>query len=127
MSLYLNKTVGELLGLPKRELLSFLIDEAKCSENNIKSLLSKPKRETLEFLISRLRGRAVNLDYEMLLDVLSKDQGFLDSVTVTLIKTMGVNFEVEIQKENVLAIEVVRGDLTLNVKKRNLTLEVLKE
>jgi len=125
MSLYLNKSTEEILTLKSEEILSFLIDEAKCSKEDVENLIKRPTKEILEFLISRLRGRAVNLDYEMLLEVLSADKAFLDSVTTTIIKTVGVNVEAELERENVLGVEVVQGSLemALSSSSLNVTLE----
>jgi len=122
--LYLNKTTEELLTLSKNELLSFLIEEAKCSQEDISKLLTRPKREVLEFLIERLRNRAVNLDYEMLLEVLSADKDFLDELRYTVVKTVAVSLECEII-ENVIDIKVIAQDIVITVEKKEIQVEII--
>ncbi len=113
-----------MLTLSKNELLSFLIEEAKCSQEDVSNLLTRPKREVLEFLIERLRNRAVNLDYEMLLDVLSADKDFLDELRYTVVKTVAVSLECEII-ENVIDIKVIAQDIVITVEKKEIQVEII--
>jgi len=88
--LFINK--GEdLLKMSKRDTLKFLIEEAKCKNEDVQWLLTKPKRDTLEFLASRLIGYPVELDYELLLSRLPTPQEYTniliqDTEILTLIQ-----------------------------------------
>lgn len=119
MSDYLTKSTHEILSLSKKELLTFLANEAKCSQDDISSILKMPKRDVLEFLISRLRGRAVNIDYTLMLDALSNDKQFTDSVTTEITKTIATTVEVDIMS-NTLDIEIAGTSIDLSIQS-NLT------
>ena len=115
MSDYLTKSTHEILSLSKKELLTFLVNEAKCSQEDISSILKMPERDVLEFLISRLRGRAVNIDYTLMLDTLSNDKQFTDSVTTEIIKTIATTVEVDIMS-NTLDIEIAGTSIELSIQ-----------
>jgi hypothetical protein len=123
----LSLKTEDLLKLSKKELIEFLIDKAKCKQEDIEYLLKQPKKEVLEFLISRLMGHAVNIDYELLLTRLPTHKEFMEMVATTIVKTIAVNMQIELQKENLLSIEITNPFLTAKVEANAMKTEIKEE
>lgn len=111
-SLSSDLTANELLSLPKRELLSILIEGA--NRNIPDNLLRLSKRETLKFLIAKYMNVPTHVDLETIISALSKnealaliiidgvkssltdDNDLMKSLRTTIREEIFVNYKVEI-------------------------------